>query len=76
VKILNRLPYFKVSTTVTVRGATVRIKPYQIIVWVSISPVDLEWDPRTPVFPAILDTGNNHNFFSPCPPSSGITSAP
>jgi hypothetical protein len=42
---------------------TVEIKPYQVVVWVGISARDLlEWDPRTPKFPALLDPGNNHNF--------------
>jgi hypothetical protein len=39
---------------------TILVKPHQIIVWLSISPADMvEWDPRTPAFPAILDSGNN-----------------
>jgi hypothetical protein len=38
------------------------VKPYQIIVAVSVSLQTLrEWDPHMPRFPAILDTGNNHN---------------
>jgi hypothetical protein len=46
----------------SVRGEAVRVRPYQIIVWVSIGPRrDSAWDPRTPHFPAILDPGNNHN---------------
>ena len=39
------------------------VRPYQIIVWVSVSIRELlEWDARTPRLPAILDPGNNHNF--------------
>ncbi len=39
-----------------------RVKPYQIVVAVSVSLLTLrEWDPRMPRFPAIVDTGNNHN---------------
>ncbi len=39
-----------------------RVKPYQIVVAVSVGlQVLWEWDPRTPCFPAILDIGNNHN---------------
>src|SRR6516225_5475833 len=62
-KILNRLPYAAAPTTITIRGETQRMRPYQIIVWVSINVrAMVEWDPRLPQVPAILDTGNNHNF--------------
>jgi len=63
VKILDRLPYSHEPVTLAVRGDAVKVKPYQIVVWVSISVEGLPaWDPRTPRFPAILDTGHNHNF--------------
>jgi len=40
----------------------VRVKPYQIVVEVSVNLQALmQWDPHMPGFPAILDTGNNHN---------------
>ena len=62
VKILDRLPYVSDPTFVRAPGEGVRVKPYQIVVYVSVSLQALvEWDPRTPSFPAILDTGNNHN---------------
>ena len=62
-KILDRLPYSKKHSTLVVREEIVAVKPYQITVWVSLSPAKLsEWDPVTPVFPAILDIGTNHNF--------------
>ncbi len=62
-KILNRMTYGVEHRAVTARETPLRIKPYQIIVWVSISGAELlEWDSRTPSFPALLDTGNNHNF--------------
>lgn len=61
--ILRKLPFFDKPTTAAVRGEQVRVKPYQVIFWVSISKQDLlEWDPRMPRFPAILDTGHSHNF--------------
>ena len=54
-KLLNALPYFPKPTTVTVREETVRVRPYQIIVWISISVWDVpEWDPGTPQLPVIL----------------------
>ena len=37
------------------------MKPFQIIVQVSLSETAI-WDARTPTIPALLDTGNNHNF--------------
>ena len=43
---------------VVVRGQSMPIRRYQVIVWVSVSVADFPWDPRTPAFPAILDTGN------------------
>src|SRR5262249_43501086 len=49
-------------TSETVPGEVVPIKLYQIIVWVSVGLRQIvEWDPRTPRLPAVLDTGNNHN---------------
>ena len=62
-KILDRLPYSKKHSTLVVRDELVPVKPYQIIIWVSLAPSNLrDWNPATPVFPAILDVGNNHNF--------------
>ena len=61
--ILNRLPYSKKHSTLSVREEIVSVKPYQIIIWVSVAPVSLrEWNSATPAFPAILDIGTNHNF--------------
>jgi hypothetical protein len=59
-KILDRLPYSsQTPPPLTVRGQAVPAKAHQVIVWVSVSVAGLlEWDPRTPAFPAILDTGN------------------
>ena len=60
-KILDRLLYSTEQTPpITVGKQSVAVKPHQIIVWVSVGVADLlDWDPRTPAFPAILDTGNN-----------------
>jgi hypothetical protein len=43
-----------------VAGQTVTIRPYQIIVWVSLTVRDVIDDPLR--FPAVLDTAHNHNF--------------
>jgi len=61
--IIRNTPFFDGSTELTVRGQIVPIKPYQIIVWVSISQIGLRGlEPNTPRFPAVLDTGFNHSF--------------
>ena len=61
--ILRRLPFHENADEVSVGLERVRIRPYQIIVWVSLSAKSvLELPPHAPRFPAILDTGHNHNF--------------
>src|ERR1043165_7255659 len=57
------LPYYTQKTKITVQKETVEVKAYQIIVWVSISLRQVpQWDAKIPKIPAILDTGNTHNF--------------
>ena len=59
----GRLPFHENADEVAVGLERVRIRPYQIIVWVSLSAKSvLELPPHAPRFPAILDTGHNHNF--------------
>lgn len=60
-KILSRLPIAGEHSLSDIQGRSVKLRPYQIIVRVTILP-DSEWDPRAPILPAILDTGNNLNF--------------
>jgi hypothetical protein len=60
--ILRDLPYSDQPSTVEVRGRTFAVKRDQIILWISLSEKGLgQLDPRTPRFPAILDTGCNCN---------------
>jgi hypothetical protein len=62
-KLLNRLAYTDTHRTLAVPGGSVRARPHQIIVWVSVNLANvLEWDDRLTAFPAILDTGNNFTF--------------
>jgi hypothetical protein len=62
-KILDRLPFAEEESRVSTPDEIAVVRPYQIIVWVSLAPhVVLKLPPGTPRFPAILDTGNNHNF--------------
>lgn len=59
--ILRQLPFRDVEYTVAVAGQSVRIRAYQVLVWVSLSAHDvLAKDVRQ--FPAVLDTGHSHNF--------------
>jgi hypothetical protein len=61
--ILHGLPFYERPTSVSVHGETVRIKPYQIILWASIGPAgERELRQNVPRFPAILDIGHSHNF--------------
>ena len=61
--ILRNSPFYDHPTTAEFSGRSVAVKRDQIIVWVSVSETGLrQLDPRTPRFPAILDTGCNHSF--------------
>jgi hypothetical protein len=42
-------------------GSQLTLLPDQLIVWVSIIPQESDYDPSTPRFPTVLDTGCNHN---------------
>jgi hypothetical protein len=61
--ILRKLPFFEQPTSVLVRGDQLAIKPYQIIVCVSLAYRGQdELAPNTPRFPALLDLGLSYNF--------------
>jgi hypothetical protein len=61
-KILSRLPFFEERSEVSTPDGILEVKPYQIIVMVSITARSVtELDPGAPRIPAILDTGHNHN---------------
>ena len=70
-RILGSFPYLPVPSSLQFPrqpGRTVQAFPYQIFVWVSLTPPATEWDEldeNPPVFPALLDTGCNHNFYIP-----------
>src|SRR5438067_2267445 len=59
-KVLDRLPIADEHFLLNVHGEPLRLRPFLIIIQVSISPFR-QWDSRTPVIPALLDSGNNHN---------------
>jgi hypothetical protein len=57
------MPFPAEPGEIAVRGERVRVRADQIIVWVSPSLREiLEQSPAVIPFPAILDTGHNHNF--------------
>lgn len=56
--VIRRCPFYDVATQVEVAGEKVDIRPYQIILWVSLR-TDANSSRR---FPAILDTGHSLNF--------------
>lgn len=61
--VLRQLPFFEAPTTVSVGSERLTIKPYQIIVRVSLAARDQrELQPNTPRFPALLDIGLSYNF--------------
>jgi hypothetical protein len=60
-KILDRLFVVDEHDRLNVHGEALSIRPFQIIVRVSLSEIAI-WDARTPIIPALLDRGNNHNF--------------
>jgi hypothetical protein len=62
-KILNRLPFSEERSAVSTPDGIVEMKPYQIVAMVSLAARGLmELPEGSPRFPAILDTGTNHNF--------------
>jgi hypothetical protein len=62
-KILDRLPISECGWNVPTPDGEEAVKPYQIIVFVSVTAKDLRELPQeTPRIPAVLDTGHNHNF--------------
>jgi hypothetical protein len=62
-KILDRLPFSQAASVIATPEGIVEVKPYQIVVVVSLAARDLASLPEGSAhFPAILDTGTNHNF--------------
>ena len=62
-KVLSRLPFSQSPSVVSTPDGIVEVKPFQIVLMVSLAPRGLTELPKESVrFPAILDTGTNHNF--------------
>lgn len=55
--IVNRCPFFKTETQVAIPGGSVVVRPYQIVVWISLRVRQGMSRP----FPVVFDTGHTHN---------------
>jgi len=60
-KLIDRQPLHERSSEVWTPDGIALVKPFQIVVMVSLSAGDV-LEPGARRFPAILDTGMNHNF--------------
>lgn len=61
--ILRALPFFAVPSAVTAGTDVVAVRPYQIVIWVSVAAQKLPGlPPNARRFPAVLDIGHSHNF--------------
>src|SRR2546429_496097 len=61
--ILRQLPFATEPTVVAVGNEVVTIRPYQIVMWVSLTAANQNaLSPAAVRFPAVLDTGFSHNF--------------
>src|SRR5690242_17694877 len=61
-RILHKLPVPEADTVTFVGAEPVRVKAYEIIVWVSLAARRVIDPSRLPRFPALLDTAHTHNF--------------
>lgn len=62
-KIIDRLPIFEQGWIVPTPDGVEEVKPFQIVVLVSIADEGIIAQPEdAPRLPAVLETGNNHNF--------------
>jgi hypothetical protein len=62
--VIRRLPFVDKDRERLLRGSSCSLRKDQIIVWLSVLQTGVSFDRNSPVpsFPAILDTGHNHNF--------------
>lgn len=59
-KILDRLPITRGQSSIRFGGRFLAVRPDQIVVWISLHLASVvEPEANAPVFPALLDTGNN-----------------
>jgi len=61
-RILHKLPIPEKDTHVHLGQERIRLKAYEILVWVSLASRPVMDPSRLPRFPALLDTGHTHNF--------------
>jgi hypothetical protein len=62
--IIRRLPFVEKDRELSFAGLSCVVRHNQIVVWLSVLQTGLSFDTSSPppLFPAILDTGHNHNF--------------
>jgi hypothetical protein len=62
--VIRKLPFVDKDRELLLRGSSFSLRKDQIIVWLSVLQTGVQFDRTSPVpsFPAILDTGHNHNF--------------
>ncbi len=59
--VLRQLPLSVPPSTIEVCGHLIAIRPFQVVVWASLG-VEESLPIGAPRFPAVIDTGHNHNF--------------
>ena len=61
-KLLDRMPFPDTHATIFVRGESIRLRPNQLILWVSLTLRRVnDPNPLAVPFPVILDTGFTHS---------------
>jgi hypothetical protein len=62
--VIRRLPFVDKDRELLLRGSSFSLRRDQTIVWLSVLQTGVQFDRNStvPRFPAILDTGHNHNF--------------
>lgn len=61
-QLIDKLPLSEELSMIVTPDGVESVRPYQIVVWVAIAPKRVFAEPGGPRFPAVLDTGLNHNF--------------
>ncbi len=77
-KIITNSPFFSHTTRIPLGEREIVVLPYQILVWISVSPLDqMQPGPNDAAFPAIFDSGYNGDLLmepAHLTPLAGITS--
>jgi hypothetical protein len=61
-RLLRSVPFFEEETPIATPDGISAVRPYQVVIWISIAARSVvELPANAPRFPAVLDTGLNHN---------------